>query len=147
MQPYTQIPIDFDVFKGLTHRLESEKEDYNEVIRRLLGLPASEATLLPGEIDVPGLPAPANALAPQNGGVWFSNVFLPNGTLFRATYKGKTYRAWINNSQWVDELGHIRTSPSDAASAISGNNVNGWRFWFARRPQDEDWQRMDALKK
>jgi len=143
-----QIEIDFDVFKALVARLDSEAESYNDVIRRLLGLPDREASLLPGEVDMPGLPAhPMNALAPQTGGVWFSNVFLPNGTVFRATYKGKTYRAWIHNSQWIDELGNMRTSPSDAASAISGTNVNGWRFWFVRRPQDEDWQRLDALKR
>lgn len=143
-----QIDIDFEVFKQLTSRLESESENYNDVIRRLLGLPDRETFFRPGETDMPGLPAPAqNALAPQAGGVWYSNVYLPNGTLFRATYKGKTYRAWIHNSQWIDELGLVRTSPSDAASAISGNNVNGWRFWFVRRPNDEDWQRMDALKR
>lgn len=144
-----QIEIDFEVFKQLTARLESEVESYNDVIRRLLSLPDRETAFLPGEIDAPGLPAPAsqNALAPQPGGVWYSNVFLPNGTWFRATYKGKTYRAWINQSQWIDELGNVRTSPSDAASAISGTNVNGWRFWFVRRPHDEDWQRMDALKR
>jgi hypothetical protein len=146
MQSYTQISIDFDVFKGLTQRLESADEDYNEVIRRLLNLPASAVDMLPGEIDRPGLPMPTNALAPQNGGAWFSNVYFPNGTFFRATYKGNTHRAWINNSQWVDELGRIRTSPSDAASAVTGNNVNGWRFWFVRRPNDEDWRRLDALK-
>ncbi|MBD3730495.1 MAG: hypothetical protein IE933_12395 [Sphingomonadales bacterium] len=142
-----QIPIDFEVFQGLTAKMSGPHEDYNEVIRRLLGLPASETYFFPGETDLPGQPAITNALAPQSGGVWFSNVYLPNGTLFRATYKGKTYRAWISDSKWIDELGNIRTSPSDAASAISGTNVNGWRFWFVRRPQDEDWQRMDALKR
>lgn len=143
-----QIVIDFEVFKALTAKLESESENYNDVIRRLLNLPDREAAFRPGEAASPGLPAaPQNALAPQSGGVWYSNVYLPNGTYFRATYKGKTYRAWINNSQWIDELGNVRTSPSDAASAISNTNVNGWRFWFVRRPQDEDWQRMDALKK
>ena len=144
-----QVEIDFEVFKALTARLENEADTYNEAIRRLLGLPASEATLLPGEIDVPGLPAPAQGhgvLAQMAGGVWFSNVYFPNGTSFRATYKGKTYRARIQNSQWIDEFGISRSSPSDAASAISHTNVNGWRFWFVRRPQDEDWQRMDALK-
>lgn len=143
-----QIDIDFEVFKGLTAQLQSESENYNDVIRRLLGLPGRESSFRPGEIDAPGLPVPSqNALAPQTGGVWYSSVFLPNGTVFRATYKGKTHRAWIQNSQWVDEFSIVRTSPSDAASAITGNNVNGWRFWFVRRPQDEDWQRMDALKR
>jgi hypothetical protein len=143
-----QIEIDFEVFKALTARLENEYDTYNEAVRRLLGLPATQAALLPGEVDVPGLPAvpQANALSPYAGGVWFSNVYFPNGTVFRATYKGKTYRARIQQSQWIDEFGQIRSSPSDAAGAISGTNVNGWRFWFVRRPQDEDWQRMDALK-
>jgi hypothetical protein len=144
-----QIEIDFEVFKALTARLENETDTYNEVIRRALGLPASESALLPGQVDIPGLPVPAQsggALGQLTGGVWFSNIFFPNSTIFRATYKGKTYRARIQNSQWIDELGNLRTSPSDAASAISQTNVNGWRFWFVRRPLDEDWQRMDALK-
>ena len=146
-----QVEIDFEVFKALTARLENESDTYNEAIRRLLSLPATHASLMPGEADAPGLPVVSalpgtNALATFSGGVWFSDVFFPNGTMFRATYKGKTYRARVQNSQWIDEFGISRTSPSDAASAISRTNVNGWRFWFVRRPGDEDWQRMDALK-
>lgn len=141
-----KIEIDFEVFKALTAKLENESDSYNEAIRRLLGMPATEVALRWGEVDTPGLPGVARGLGGETGGVWFSSVFFPDGTLFRATYKGKTYRAWINNSQWVDELGNIRTSPSDAASSISNTNVNGWRFWFVRRPHDEDWLRMDALK-
>lgn len=142
-----QIDIDFEVFKQLTARLESEADSYNEVIRRLLNLPATEVNLLPGEFDTPGLPAATQGgLGGPQQGVWYSNVFFPNGTMFRATYKGRTHRAHIYNSQWIDEHQHIRTSPSDAASAISGTNVNGWRFWYVRRPFDEDWVRMDALR-
>ena len=145
------VEIDFEVFKALTAQLEHESDTYNEAIRRILGLPASEAALLPGEVDVPGLPDPLpgqGALAAflGAGGVWLSSIYFPNGTIFRATYKGKTYRARIQNSQWIDESGIPRSSPSDAARAISQTNVNGWRFWFVRRPHDEDWQRMDALK-
>lgn len=144
-----QIEIDFEVFKALTANLKNEADSYNEAIRRLLGLPASEVAMLPGEVDAPGFPSvpPGNAVLEQlAGGAWFSNVFFPNGTLFRATYKGKTYRARVQNSQWIDEFGNLRNSPSDAASAISHTNVNGWRFWYVRRPFDEDWQRMDTLK-
>ncbi|MGP1282876.1 MAG: hypothetical protein ACTS1X_07865 [Parasphingopyxis sp.] len=141
-----QIEIDFEVFKALTAKLTDESDSYNEAIRRLLGMPATEVAPRLGEIDTPGLPGVTRGLGGETGGVWFSNVFFPDGTWFRATYKGKTYRAWINKSQWVDELGNVRTSPSDAASAISNTNVNGWRFWFVRRPHDEDWVRMDALK-
>jgi hypothetical protein len=141
-----QIPIDFEVWKALTARLEDATDTYNEVIRRLLNLPASEAGLSVGEFDSPGLPDSLTLPSGSLNGVWFSNVFFPEGTVFRATYKGRTHRAQIRNSQWLDEFGILRTSPSDAASAISKTNVNGWRFWFVRRPHDEDWVRMDTLR-
>ncbi|PAL21216.1 hypothetical protein [Sphingopyxis sp. GW247-27LB] len=142
-----QIEIDFEVWQALTARLQNERDNYNEAIRRLLNLPATEVSPGFGEIDTPGLP---DTLPLPGGstvsGAWFSNVFFPDGTFFRATYKGRTHRAQIRGSQWIDEFGNIRTSPSDAASAISRTNVNGWRFWYVRRPIDEDWVRMDALK-
>lgn len=143
-----QIDVDFEVYQGLFSRWVDESDSFNEVIRRLLGLPASQIALPWGEVELPGnsVPAQGGLLGGNPGGVWFSNVFFPNGTRFRATYKGKTYQAQIQNSQWIDEFGNLRTSPSDAASAISSTNVNGWRFWFVRRPHDDDWQRMDALK-
>jgi len=141
-----QIEIDFEVFKELTARLENEADSYNEAIRRLLNLPSSHVAPRLGEVDMPGQPAIISGLGGQTSGVWFSNVFFPDGTHFRATYKGRTYRAQIAKSQWIDEFGILRTSPSDAASAISRTNVNGWRFWFVRRPFDDDWQRMDALR-
>jgi hypothetical protein len=141
-----QITVDFEVWKALIARLESESDSYNEVIRRLLSLPASENRTMPGEIDTPGIPDAFSLPSGEVKGVWFSNVFFPDNTQFRATYKGRSHRAQIQNSQWIDEFGQQRTSPSDAASAISRTNVNGWRFWFVRRPFDEDWQRLDALR-
>ena len=143
-----QIEVDFETYKALFSHFQSENDSFAEVIRRLLGLPASESELPFGVTEPSGLPIPAHnaMLGARSGGVWFSNIFFPDGSIFRATYKGKTYRARIQSSQWIDELGFVRTSPSDAASAISKTNVNGWRFWFVRRPGDEDWQRMDALK-
>ncbi len=142
-----QIDIDFEVYKQLTNLRETEDDTYNEVIRRLLKLPASEIAPRIGEVDIPGLPAVGNALKGEASGVWFSNIFFPNGTVFRATYKGKAYSAHIRNSEWIDQLGQVKTSPSDAAGAISGTNVNGWRFWFFKRPHDEDWARMDTLRR
>ena len=143
-----QVDVDFEVYQELFARWVSETDSFNEVIRRLLGMPASQIELPLGEAEHPGYPIqPQKGLLGQlPGGVWYSSVFFPDGTSFRATYKGKTYQARIQNSQWIDEFGNFRTSPSDAASSISRTNVNGWRFWYVRRPSDEDWQRMDALK-
>ena len=97
-----------------------------------------------------------NALAPVNsiggllgryaGGIWFGNSHFPEGTKFRATYKGRTYFAEIEGGQWMGEDGIVRSSPSDAAGAISDTNVNGWRFWHVQMPGDPAWRRMDEFK-
>lgn len=159
------IEIDFDVFKALTALRESESDSYNAVIRRLLKLPgqanASARSREPsGNSGASGRsnalltldrlaadnPMPRNALLDALGGIWFGNTHFPDGTQFRATYKGRTYLAEIKDGQWVGQDGSVRTSPSDAACAISGTNVNGWRFWFAKRPEDAEWSRMDHFK-
>jgi hypothetical protein len=85
-------------------------------------------------------------LAKYLGGVWFSNVHFPDGTKFRSTYKGRTYFAEIKGDQWVGSDGVARSSPSEAASAISSTNVNGWRFWYFQMPGDPGWRRLDELK-
>jgi hypothetical protein len=89
---------------------------------------------------------PGGLLANYLSGVWFGNVHFPEGTRFRATYKGQTYSAEIKNGQWVGADGKARRSPSDAASAISNTNVNGWRFWFVQMPGDPSWRKLDELK-
>ena len=139
-----QIEIDFDVFKELTARRHSETDSYNEVIRRLLNLPSINLT--PGLRDLAEVGHSGMSRGLGGKGIWFSNVFFGDGTKFRATYKGRTYLAEIKDGRWVGQDGIERTSPSDAASSISGTNVNGWRFWFAKRPQDLDWVRMDEFR-
>jgi hypothetical protein len=129
-----QIEIDFDVFKALTALRDSEVDSYNSVIRRLLNLPS-------GMMKLSDL-----ATAGTRFGLWLGDVHFPEGTKFRATYKGQTYTAEIKNDKWVDQDGTPRNSPSEAAGAISGTNVNGWRFWHAQRPGDPTWRRLDDLK-
>ncbi len=149
-----QIEIDFDVFKALTARRISEADSYNSVIRQLLQMPASQEELSTGEN--PDLPswrgngmrnAAAKAIAEAGGNVYFGNTCFPNGTRFRATYKGQTYQAEVRDGRWIGADGIARRSPSDAAGAISGTNVNGWRFWHVMRPGDPNWRRLDELKK
>jgi hypothetical protein len=141
-----QIEIDFEVFKALTTQLRDERDNYNEVVRRLLNLPASDLDADPLSFEPAGIAVQGQGLLGPSAGVWYSNVFFPDGTIFRATYKGHTYYAAIREGAWTDGFGVTRTSPSDAASAISKTNVNGWKFWFTKRPQDVDWVRMDSLR-
>lgn len=137
-----QIDIDFEVFKALTMMRRNEAHTYNEVIRDLLGIQQS-----PGRRLTEGFSSLTDGLSSSNepGGFLSRGLFLPNGTMLRATHKGKEYRASISNDGWFDEDGTPRNSPSEAASHITGNNVNGRRFWQAKRPSDTDWRNLDTL--
>lgn len=145
-----QIEIDFEVYKAITARRTSEEDTYNDVLRRLLSLSESESALgaLQDRMKPSGVDKVVAALIGGDvTGAWIGNVFLPEGTKLRATYKGRTFRAEIANELWTDENGVVRQSPSEAAGAISGTSVNGWKFWYAKRPSDDDWHRLDEFRK
>lgn len=145
-----QIDIDFEVFKALTVRRRSESHTYNEVIRELLDIDEGKAVHDPSPLLQVGLDI-SNSLSQigtgQSSGISLRGIFLPNGTLLRATHKGTSYRAQIQSGKWINEEGKSFGSPSAAASAITNNNVNGWRFWQAKRPSDTEWRNLDMLPK
>ena len=124
------IEVDFDVYKALTSRRVSEAVTYNDVIRDLLRLP-----LVPEREPSPK----------REQGCVFDGVLFPDGTRFRKTYKGQTYRAEIRDGRWIGSDGAPRKSPSDAAVAITNNSVNGWRFWEFQRPEETTWRLMDTI--
>ena len=128
------IEIDFEVYKALTLRRQSESTTYNDVLRELLELGTASAV---GTSKQP---------ATTGTGCVLQGIPFPEGTEFRVTYKGSTHLARVKNGQWVDEKGHIRRSPSDAAAAITQTNVNGWRFWSFKRPGDSGWRKMSVLQ-
>ncbi len=127
------IEVDFDVFKQLTVRRETESVSYNDVIRELLGLgqgnisAAKEATS----------PSPSDWIA--------KGVIFPAGTEFRAAYKGQVRAGHVEDGKLVVD-GQYYDSPSAAARAITGNYVNGWRFWDCRFPGKSTWQRIENLR-
>ena len=126
------IEVDFDVFKELTVRRKTEATTYNDVIRELLKLPPINS---------------ANAKAPsaRTQGWVSKGIMFPNGTEFRATYKGKTYTATVKDNQLLMN-GKAMTSPSEAATAITNNSVNGWTFWECQLPHEVVWRRIDSLR-
>jgi hypothetical protein len=138
-----QIDIDFDVFKALTARRKTESMTYNDVIRELLGLDSSARSALRVNVER------AEARGALRGFAGYSHrgLSLPDGTQLRATYKGQVYRAEIRDGKWLDDTGVEHLSPSGAAHAITGTNVNGLRFWEAQRPADLEWRKLDALPK
>lgn len=135
MQP---IDVDFEVFKELTLRREHEGHTYNDVIRELLGLKRRK----PGPLETM-----ARALGGDKAGQGFAlrGGELPDGTQLKAIYKGREYRAVIDDGEWLDHSRSSQTSPSAAAKSITGTNVNGLRFWHAKRPNDRGFTRLDIL--
>lgn len=123
------IEVDFEVFKTLTALRDTEETTYNDVVRKLLRLQP---------LEKPSKPRPLNAI--------FGGVNFPEGTLFLARHKGVDYAARIVGGQWINEDGSISTSPSDAAVRITHKSSNGWRFWKAKRPGDENWRLLDDLR-
>ena len=126
------IEVDFDVFKALTLRRPSEDVTENDVLRELLGLPTRRAV------------KPLDTNSTQ--GDWVAKgITFPSGTEFRATYKGQTYLARVENGALVLN-GQPFDSPSAAAVSITGNPVNGWTFWECRLPGRTSWQIIKALR-
>lgn len=138
-----QIEIDFDVFKALTARRESESHTYNDVLRDLLELDSVQEVGIESPLQEVG-----DALSRPLGvaGFYSRGVHLPDATLLRARYKQREFKARIHGDRWVDEHGREHASASAAASAITGTNVNGLRFWEAKRPSDTGWRRLELLR-
>ena len=152
-----QIEIDFDVYKALTLLRSDEADSYNHVLRRLLELPDSRTAQTAAKVSHPLEKTIYSALQPHTPGArglgifregaWFGNIHFPEGSKFRGTYKGQTFFAEIKQGKWVGQDGIVRNSPSDAAGAISGTNVNGWKFWHVLKPGEATWIRIEELKK
>lgn len=125
------IEIDFDVYKALTAKRATESVTHNMVLREILGL---------------GNPVDRETNARGGDGWAMQGVHFPEGTLFQVVYKGARYSAEIKDGRWIGGDGTPRKSPSDAATAITGNNVNGWRFWSFKRPGDAEWRKLRVLQ-
>jgi DUF2924 family protein len=129
------VDVDFEVFKELTSRRRSEDMTENDVMREILG------------ISKPANSSPA-AGAINTGGTAFvsKGVSFPHGTEFRATHKGQHYPAFVKNGALVLN-GKRFTSLSAAAVSITGNPVNGWRFWECLPPGAAKWKFAVELRK
>ena len=128
------IEIDFDVFKALTLRRTTENVSYNDVLRELLGLSPQKR------------PVSSDEQVFAQGDWVTKGVRFPNGTEFRATYRGQTYYGKVESGGLVVDNRRFY-SPSAAAVKITGNPVNGWIFWECRMPGKSSWQMIKSLRK
>lgn len=128
------IDIDFDVWKALTALRMSPTDTYNDVLRGLLNLPAIEKTPV--------------SIQPAKGMGWVSKgVTFPDGTEFRATYKGQHVTARVARGRLRGADDKIATSLSQAARMITQTSVDGWTFWEVKRPNDLEWHQAGTLRK
>ena len=124
------IEVDFDVYKQLTLRRETEHVTYNDVVRGLLGLKAATASEAGSSADD-----------------WIvKGVRFQAGTELRATYKGKTFTGRVQSGGFMLN-GQRYDSPSPAAMSVTDSAVNGWRFWECRLPGTSSWQLLESFRR
>jgi hypothetical protein len=127
-----QIDIDFEVFKELTIRRPTEAFSYNAVIRELLKLPKQ---------------ANATKSATNDSKPWVVlDTTFPAGSEFLATYKSKTYTGIVRDGLMELSDGQKFAAPSAAAVHITGNSVNGWRFWKCKLPGSSQFVLLERLR-
>ena len=126
------IEVDFDVYKELTMLRPTEAVTYSDVIRGLLRENGHSERSTPSKH--PG---------PEGWSV--KGVFFPDGTEFRAPYKGKVYSGIVQGNALVVD-GKKYTSPSAAAHAITNTNLNGWGFWQCRLSGQTEWKDIWTLR-
>ena len=138
------IEVDFEVFKALTARREQESVTPNDVLRGLLGL-GSGAVPLRRLFGFGGKRGERKPNPPVND--WFyKGINFRVGTELRARHKGAWHQARIVDGG-LQMRGRRFSSPSEAASAVTGTNVNGWRFWQCRFPGEVEWRPLELLRR
>lgn len=126
------IEVDFDVYKAIIARRPSEDVSNNDVLRQLFHLGPRSA-------------ASDRVTRPDPGDWIIKGVRLPVGTELRATHKGKTYLAHVAGGA-LQLNGRSFGSVSAAAVHVTGNPVNGWKFWQVRLPGQSGWKGLDGLR-
>ncbi len=140
MSDLRSIEIDFDVHKAIETERKSFSESPNAVLRRLLG--------------IAGSPAKTTAHSQTEGArAWAGKgVSLPHGTQLRMEYNGAQHVGEIADGVWVAE-GKTFNSPSAAAGGVALTkkgthpSLDGWEYWWVKRPSDHDWIALDNLRK
>jgi hypothetical protein len=138
MIEFRSVEIDFDVHKRIELARESFSETPNAVLRRLLGIDASQSPLRPPRVD---------AMRAWSG----KGVLLPHGTRVRMDYNGRTHEGEILDGSWLVE-GERFSSPSAAAGGVARTkdgkrtNLDGWIYWWVMLPGKETWKKLSQMR-
>ncbi|MCY4260956.1 MAG: hypothetical protein OXC91_11925 [Rhodobacteraceae bacterium] len=129
------IEIDFDVYQSIVARQRGFDDSPNAVLRRVFDLPTESTELAPGNVGA----MMELEIAPDN-------VELPHGTELRMEYWGIRHTGKIQNGEWIIKGKHVK-SPSAAAIEVAGGvSLNGWKYWWVKRPSDKTFIPLESLR-
>ena len=129
------IEVDFEVYKALMLRRQSEEVSFNDVLRELLKLDSSSTSEPKAKLKIKRIDKP-----------WVSRgVKFPHGTEFRSHYNGVDYQGQVDDGALVVE-GERFDSASEAAFFITGDEVDGWYFWECKLPGKNSWNGINSLR-
>jgi len=132
------IPVSEKTFRRIEDRAKPfEDTKPEDVIRRLLDQTESKRS------EKNTGPKPADLVS--KGGR------IPHGSELRMTYKGKEYRAEVDDGR-IYWNGQSYSSPSKAAVAVirsTGSDrttADGWRHWEVKTPGSDEWRLADDVR-
>jgi hypothetical protein len=142
MTEFRTIEIDFQVHKRIEAERNSFAETPNAALRRLLQIRGE-----PPKATPPSSSNPASESRAWSG----EGAILPHGTALRMDYNGRRHTGGIDNGAWIVE-GKRFKSPSGAASGVAitkdgqHTRLDGWIYWYVKRPGDTDWIPIEQLR-
>ena len=119
-----RLNVSRDVLSGIRARRQGGEETEDQVLRRLLSLPAAPAAPQPGH---------------ETAGAGFRDttygILFPEGFEISRTYKGRPFGARVSGGRWLlDADGRLYDSINQLSQAVIDGNENAWMFWFHRGP-------------
>ncbi|MCH8238408.1 MAG: hypothetical protein IIC06_09585 [Proteobacteria bacterium] len=119
-----RLNVSGDVLSGIRARRQGGEETEDQVLRRLLDLPAAPTTPKPGD---------------ETGGPGFRDatygIHFPEGFEISRTYKGRPFTARVSGGRWLlDADGRLYDSFNQLSQAVIDGNENAWMFWFFGGP-------------
>ncbi len=117
-----------DVLAEIRARRQGGEETEDQVLRRLLDLPAAPTTPeLGAETGGPGF---RPGFRDATYGIHF-----PEGFEISRTYKGRPFAARVSGGRWLlDADGRFYDSFDRLSQAVIDGNENAWMFWFYQGP-------------
>jgi len=127
-KPFTiDVPVPIPVFQQLCDYLDSQPRRLE--ISAVAGIAIKEW--------LEGASAPRDVRSLLSGYQW-KGLFLPSGTVLRASFKGRSQQAAVQGDAIIFDGRAV--SPSEFVNALGGTNRNAWRAVWLLFPDEKIWR-------